>query len=221
MHLVFKIVIAWIFAFGVGSFVYLANADEQRTHRVIENPVQDGNMVLRINDGGVKKDAITVTGSTGATTIGPSSSTETQNINGRKLNINTSPGSVSLGNTSSPNGTGIVGSIDVGSSFMSMTNNTFVDFDGGSAKFVSVTDGGGGRAGLFFCDFNAAGCIELADPSTFFSNALTCGTGIIVAKVAATDHTVRVRNCSGATLNISVAFIGQGVSDVGNLNSAL
>jgi len=69
MHLVFKIVIAWIFAFGVGSFVYLAQADEQRTHRIIENPVQDGNLVLRINDGGVKTDALTITGSTGALTI--------------------------------------------------------------------------------------------------------------------------------------------------------
>jgi hypothetical protein len=69
MHLVFKIVIAWIFAFGVGSFVYLANADEQRTNRIIENPVQDGNMVLRINDGGVKTDALTITGSTGRIAI--------------------------------------------------------------------------------------------------------------------------------------------------------
>lgn len=47
-----------------GSFIYQANADEQRTHRVIENPVQDGNLVLRINDGGTKKDAISINGST-------------------------------------------------------------------------------------------------------------------------------------------------------------
>jgi hypothetical protein len=69
MNLVFKVIIGWIFAFGVGSFVYLAQADEQRTNRVIENPVQDGNMILRINDGGVKKDSLLITGSTGEVTF--------------------------------------------------------------------------------------------------------------------------------------------------------
>jgi hypothetical protein len=77
MNLVFKVIIGWIFAFGVGSFVYLANADEQRTNRIIENPVQDGNLVMRINDGGVKKDVFTITGSTASTTIGPNAAGST------------------------------------------------------------------------------------------------------------------------------------------------
>jgi len=36
------------------------------TRRVIENPAVDGDLVLRVNDNGVKTDALTVTGSTGA-----------------------------------------------------------------------------------------------------------------------------------------------------------
>lgn len=54
----------------LGSLWKSAIADEQRTHRVLENPVQDGNFVLRINDGGTKQDAVTITGSTNQTTIG-------------------------------------------------------------------------------------------------------------------------------------------------------
>lgn len=51
------------------TFCGIAVADEQRTHRVIENPVQDGNMIFRINDGGVKKDPITINGATGKATV--------------------------------------------------------------------------------------------------------------------------------------------------------
>jgi hypothetical protein len=72
MNLIFKVIIGWIFAFGVGSFVYLANADEQRTNRIIENPVQDGNLVMRINDGGTKRDAISIDGANNAVTLGTS-----------------------------------------------------------------------------------------------------------------------------------------------------
>jgi hypothetical protein len=65
----------WLFCrLGVLAALIAATAyaDEIRTGgaRVIENPTQDGNLVLRVNDGGVKKDAITVTGSTADVTIG-------------------------------------------------------------------------------------------------------------------------------------------------------
>jgi len=52
--------------FLIGLVAAVAYADEIRTggSRVIENPSQDGNLILRVNDGGVKTDALTVNGST-------------------------------------------------------------------------------------------------------------------------------------------------------------
>ena len=60
-------------------FSLTARADEQRTHRVIENPVEDGDIVLRINDGGVKKGAITIDGATGNVSVAPAGATTTFN----------------------------------------------------------------------------------------------------------------------------------------------
>lgn len=70
-----KIFRTFYFSVGVLALVVWAlkvNADEQRTNRIIENPVSNGNMVLRINDGGTKKDAITIDGANNAVTLGTS-----------------------------------------------------------------------------------------------------------------------------------------------------
>lgn len=62
-----------------GLIAATAYADEIRTGgaRVIENPTQDGNLVLRVNDGGTKKDALTITGSTGDVVMGASGTGQT------------------------------------------------------------------------------------------------------------------------------------------------
>lgn len=61
----------------VGGWNYKAIADSISTSgtRVIENPISDGNFIIRTNDGGVKTDTLTVTGSTSSLVLGPVSST--------------------------------------------------------------------------------------------------------------------------------------------------
>lgn len=80
----------------------IATADTATTGgaRVVENPTSDGNLVLRINDGGTKKDAISITGSTALTTIGASGETGTHSFNGGM--------STTLGLTVGPSGAGFV-----------------------------------------------------------------------------------------------------------------
>lgn len=52
-------------------FVMNANADTSTTggSRVLENPTSNGNLILRVNVGGVKTDALTVTGATGKVAV--------------------------------------------------------------------------------------------------------------------------------------------------------
>jgi hypothetical protein len=50
--------------------------------RFISNPNQDKDISIQVNDGGVKNDAIKVTGSTSLSTIGKSGETGTHTING-------------------------------------------------------------------------------------------------------------------------------------------
>lgn len=157
----------------------------------------------------------------GAWTLGPTSFTGTQTVNGRKVVVTTSPGSVSIGTSVSPNAGAFVSSVNL-TSFMSVTHTGFLEFDSGSAKFVQITEGGGGRAALVFCDFASATCLEIADPSGFFSISNgSCGTGVLIGKVAAANHIIRVRNCSGITLNLSIAVLGSEVLSVGNQNTSL
>lgn len=59
----------FLISLGFLSAVALAAAGD----RFINNPNQDKDIVIQVNDGGVTKEAIKVTGSTGATTIGSSS----------------------------------------------------------------------------------------------------------------------------------------------------
>ncbi len=50
--------------------------------RVIVNPDVDGDIKLKVNDGGVIKDAVKVTGSTGLVTLGATGETGTHSVNG-------------------------------------------------------------------------------------------------------------------------------------------
>lgn len=63
-------------------FIAIISSPASGAERVIINPDQDGDLKLKVNDGGTIKDAIKLTGSTGAVTIGASGETATHVING-------------------------------------------------------------------------------------------------------------------------------------------
>lgn len=73
-----------LISFFLAFFVVIAQADTSTTGggRIIENPTQDGDLKIRINDGGVKKDVISATGSTALVTIGNSGETGRHTVNG-------------------------------------------------------------------------------------------------------------------------------------------
>lgn len=59
----------WVYRFFAalalfGWIAVTARGDEQRTNRVLENPVQDGDIKFRVNDGGIKTDTLTIDGPT-------------------------------------------------------------------------------------------------------------------------------------------------------------
>lgn len=57
----------------------IAHGDEARTGdgRVLENPTSNGDLKLRVNVGGTKRDPIIITGASGALTLGPTGTTQT------------------------------------------------------------------------------------------------------------------------------------------------
>lgn len=66
----------------VGLWMTLAKGDEARTNRVLENPVSDGDLILRINDGGVKTSVLTVKGSTSHVLINTATDNAALNVSG-------------------------------------------------------------------------------------------------------------------------------------------
>lgn len=82
----------------------IARADSTTTGgaRVVENPTSNGNLLLRVNVGGTKTDALTITGTTAGVALGP---VVTNNYNGQRHTIN---GALVSGNVTSTDESGVL-----------------------------------------------------------------------------------------------------------------
>lgn len=183
----------------------IATADESRTNRVLENPVQDGDIIFRVNDGGVKTDAMTVDGATSAvsfvTPLASGSVDSTSIVDGTIANIdisasaNISGSKISSGTiTSTQIGTSAVGSDELANDSVS------------SAKIIINT---------ITADDIAAGAIgasELAANSVASSNI---SADTIVAADIATGAVGTAEILDGTITNTDINSISTSViSDV-------
>lgn len=201
----FRWVIACLSIVMLTVLAVKVTADEQRTNRVIENPVQDGNLVLRINDGGVKTDAITVTGSTSivsfANPLASGSVDSTSIVDGTIANIDISAGANISGTkiatdsiTSSQIGVDAVGASELADNSVASANvvdNTLVAAD------IAA---------------DAIGASELADNSVASANIIA---DTIVAADIATGAVGTAEILDGTITNTDINSISTSViSDV-------
>lgn len=179
-----------------GLIAATAFADEIRTGgaRVIENPTQDGNLVLRVNDGGVKTDVLTVTGSTSALAVGPSGGTQTHSINGnlRILGAGT---------------TGLAALRIQAGTNQSILNNASQGFTRPVANnpyLYIVENVSTGHSALLF-DSNGTMFLLASPGGTYTVTSNNAGT----TNVTSDGTTVTIQNKTGSDANYRISMIGQ------------
>ncbi len=170
--------------------------------RVIENPVSDGDLKMRVNDGGVRKDAIAITGSTAGVTLGAAT------VDNRNGAIHTVNGSFAAGNATSTDSSAV---LIIGSNFNA--DNSFVS----GAQRTNATSGGTGIS-LSNRTNDANGAIQ------FFANKAGDATGTNAPRIAyiTQNGTMALGGTSSASTNVFSTFLTLGATaDNGaTLNSA-
>lgn len=226
----FALAVVLSIVFGSSNYRALADSTTTSGARVIENPTQDGNLVMRINDGGVKTDAITVTGSSSAVSLGPTTGVSSNHtLYGR--------GSVSASSLNAIGSVFSFGADNTGA--VSRTNNTIKEFrlveppyananpdflvlrakadtannsiiiGGSSSSFTSATD-------ISFMT-NSAGVADLSGGATVGSinsaGAWTVGPSAFTGVHTTNGNTVQVgSNANGSPSFVRKIYAGQGTS---------
>ena len=221
-----------IFLIGLVAFASAALAQ-----RVLINPVQDGDLKIKVNDGGVEKDVFTATGSTGAAVIGQSGSEELNTMYGRFRIQSNNPrlsfyeadagsdqklwdlvpanGSLTLRTRTDADATGIDVLSAARSGAISSLGNSF---NSGGAANGSVVNGGTlnvftaaqSQAYLVQCFCDTSACTSRAMSFVHVDNAGTVSAVSLTSTgiaISVSGSTVSCTNSIGGTRSIKASYI--------------